>query len=236
MHFPRIGSGKQPGNRDPVNNSNQSAPKKGRRGRRNSFHPNIQLPFEKIKPLTDLLPSAIDTDRTDSEGSSGSNTPVSQHLIQREELDTIVFDQCFTKSINSDILELLSKYVEGSFNEFEFKNHYRDRFNQFLDGNKDTLFEIASEAGILDPLELSAFILVMLVKADNRVLEDLPNDLYLNPPKFLNIEKDPEKFKRYVSFEKKIVLKGYAAKSIVPLQDPPVPSDNNFLGPQFPPI
>ena len=124
MHFPRIGSGKQPGNRDPVNNSNQSAPKKGRRGRRNSFHPNIQLPFEKIKPLTDLLPSAIDTDRTDSEGSSGSNTPVSQHLIQREELDTIVFDQCFTKSINSDILTLLSKNVdvEGSFNEFEFKN------------------------------------------------------------------------------------------------------------------
>ena len=230
-YLPPIGFVQKQENRPHIDNSKQSASQKGRRRRRDSYHPSIEalLNLNQLRPLTELLPSAIDTPRTDSEGSSGSNTPVSQHLIQRDELDTIVFDQCFTKSINSDILELLSKNVdvEGSFNEFEFKNYYRDRFNQFLDENKDALFGIASAAGILDPLELSVFILVMLVKADNQALEELPKILYKD---------DLQKFNRYVSFEKNIILEGYAAKSIVPLQDQPVPSDNNFLGPQFPPI
>ena len=229
-YLPPIGFVQKPENRPHVDNSKQSASQKGRR-RRDSYHPSIEalLNLNQLRPLTELLPSAIDTPRTDSEGSSGSNTPVSQHLIQREELETIVFDQCFTKSINSDILTLLSKNVdvEGSFNEFEFKNYYRDRFNQFLVENKDTLFKIASEAGILDPLELSAFILVMLVKADNQALEELPKVLY---------EDDLQKFNRYVSFERKIVLKGYAAKSIVPLQDSPGPSARSDFSDRLPPI
>ena len=229
MNLPPFSHGPIPKyKKDHVNNSKQSASQKGRRGRRVSYDPSIEalLNLNQLRPLTELLPSAIDTPRTDSEASSGSSTPVTQHLIQREELDTIVFDQCFTKSINSDILELLSSNVDG-FNQVEFKNHYRDRFNRFLDENKDALFGIASAAGILDPLELSVFILVMLVKADNQALEELPKILYKD---------DLQKFNRYVSFEKNIILEGYAAKSIVPLQDQPVPSDNNSLGPQFPPI
>ena len=227
MNLPPFSHGQKPENRSHVTNLKQFASQKGRR-RRDSYHPSIEalLNLNQLKPLTDFLPPAIDTPRTDSEGSSGSNTPVNQPLIQREELDTIVFDQCFTKSINSDILELLSSNVDG-FNQVEFKNHYRYRFNQFLVENKDTLFKIASEAGILDPLELSAFILVMLVKADNQALEELPKVLY---------EDDLQKFKRYVSFEREIVLKGYAAISIVPLQDSPGPIARSDFSDRLPPI
>ena len=67
----------------------------------------------------------------------------------------------------------------------------------------------------------------MLVKADNQALEELPKILYKG---------DLQKFNRYVSFEKNIILEGYAAKSIVPLQDSPGPIARSDFSDRLPSI